>query len=306
MTSARSLVRAVAETVIVRSGLATLLRRRLRGRAVVLAYHNVVPTGERLSGESSLHLPQRQFARHLDLIASAARVVPLDSLFEESAPLDECRVAITFDDAYHGALTAGIEELRRRSMPGTVFVAPGLLGRDTWWDHLGAANAGVIPDDTRHYAVEDLRGDRDAVLSWFASAAPMNTSPAALPRIGTESELAIAAGEPGVTIGVHSWSHRNLSVLSEGELDTELASSLAWLQERYATTIPWLTYPYGLATPTVERAAERARLRGAFLVNGGWMSEHLVRSHTLPRMNIPAGLSPNGLALRLCGIAADR
>ncbi len=49
-----------------------------------LAYHNIVPTGERPTGESSLHLPQRQFATHLDLIASAARVVPLDSLFEES------------------------------------------------------------------------------------------------------------------------------------------------------------------------------------------------------------------------------
>jgi peptidoglycan/xylan/chitin deacetylase (PgdA/CDA1 family) len=305
MTSARGLVRGVAETAIVRSGLATLLRRRLRGRTAVLAYHNIVRGGERPSGDSSLHLPQAQFATHLDLIASVARVVPLDSLFERSDRSDECRVAITFDDAYQGALTAGLEELRHRSMPATVFVAPGLLGGDTWWDHLGAANGGVIPDDTRHYAVEDLRGDRDVVLKWFASHGG-NTPRVALPRIGTELELAIAAREPGVTLGVHSWSHRNLSVLSGDELDAELASSLAWLQERYATTIPWLTYPYGLATPTVERAAERARLRGAFLVSGGWMSKNPVPAHALPRMNIPAGLSPNGLALRLSGIAADR
>jgi peptidoglycan/xylan/chitin deacetylase (PgdA/CDA1 family) len=305
MTSARGLVRGVAETAIVRSGLATLLRRRLRGRTAVLAYHNIVRAGEPPSGDSSLHLPQPQFATHLDLIASVARVVPLDSLFERSDRSDECRVAITFDDAYRGALTAGLEELRHRSMPATVFVAPGLLGGDTWWDHLGAANGGVIPDDTRHYAVEDLRGDRDAVLKWFASHG-RNTPRVALPRIGTESELAIAAREPGVTLGVHSWSHRNLSVLSGDELDAELASSLAWLQERYATTIPWLTYPYGLATPTVERAAERARLRGAFLVSGGWMRKNPVPAHALPRMNIPAGLSPNGLALRLSGIAADR
>jgi len=305
MTSARGLVRGVAETAIVRSGLATLLRRRLRGRTAVLAYHNIVRAGEPPLGDSSLHLPQPQFATHLDLIASVARVVPLDSLFEKSDRSDECRVAITFDDAYQGALTAGLEELRHRSMPATVFVAPGLLGGDTWWDHLGAANGGVIPDDTRHYAVEDLRGDRDAVLKWFASHA-RNTPRVALPRIGTESDLAIAAREPGVTLGVHSWSHRNLSVLSGDELDAELAPSLAWLQERYATTIPWLTYPYGLATPTVERAAERALLRGAFLVSGGWMSKNPVPAHALPRMNIPAGLSPNGLALRLSGIAADR
>ncbi len=50
-------------------------------------------------------------------------------------------------------------------MPATVFVAPGLLGRDTWWDHLGAANGGVIPEDARRYAIDDLRGDRDTVLS---------------------------------------------------------------------------------------------------------------------------------------------
>jgi len=306
MTSMRGLVKGAAETIVVRSGVAAMLRRRLRGKAVVLAYHNIVPNGESLSGDSSLHLPQRQFAEHLDLIASIARVVPLASLFEENDRSDECRVAITFDDAYEGALKAGLAEMRERSMPGTVFVAPGLLGRDTWWDRLGEASGGAMPDDVRRHAIESLRGDRDAVLEWFASSGRAGESSDALPRIGSESELVAAANQQGITIGTHSWSHRNLSALSESELEAELVPSLAWLQARFASTIPLLSYPYGLASTAVEQAAERAKLRAAFMVSGGWMSRGPARPHALPRMNIPAGLSPNGLTLRLSGIAADR
>lgn len=305
MSAARNLARSLAESMIVRSGAASLLRRRLRGRAVVLAYHNIVPTGMLRSGESSLHLPQAQFARHLDVIASAARVVPLESLFDDGAGADARRVAITFDDAYAGALTAGLDELRRRSMPATIFVAPGLLGQDVWWDHLAGANRGVIPDDERRYAIHDLRGDREAVMQWFAPRGDRGTS-AALPRIASEPELAKAAAQPGITFGAHSWSHRNMSALSADELDAELSPPLAWLRARYTNTVPWLAYPYGIASTAVERAAERAGLRGAFLVSGGWLDRYSPRLYALPRISVSAGLSPNGLSLRLAGIVNNR
>src|SRR5262249_6781191 len=156
---------------------------------------------------------------------------------------------------------AGLEELGRRGMPATVFVAPGLLGGYTWWDVLGEANAGVIPDDARRYAIDELRGDRDRVVTWFAERGGRPGAHEVLPRIATESQLDAAALQPGITFGSHSWSHRNLSALAANELEHELATSLAWLRARYANTIPWLTYPYGLASAAVERASEDARFR---------------------------------------------
>jgi peptidoglycan/xylan/chitin deacetylase (PgdA/CDA1 family) len=116
----------------------------------------------------------------------------------------------------------------------------------------------------------------------------------------------MASQQPGITFGSHTWSHRNLSALSAEELERELAPSLAWLRSRFVNTIPWLTYPYGLSSPLVEKMTEAARYRGAFRVNGGWLSRHPAHAHALPRLGIPAGLSAHGFALRLAGIAANR
>jgi peptidoglycan/xylan/chitin deacetylase (PgdA/CDA1 family) len=304
--SVRDLVKGVAEGALIGSGIARAVQRRLRGRALVLAYHNVVPSGERCAGEASLHLSQADFARQLDLIASTHHVVSLESVLDEAGDAERPRVAITFDDAYHGAITAGLEELRRRSMPSTVFVAPGLLGGDTWWDRLAAASGGEMPDHVRRHAMENLRGDRDDVLAWFASREEVPPDSAPCHRIASESELAAVSRQPGVTFGSHTWSHRNLSALSTEELDAELAPSLAWLRSRFTNVIPWLTYPYGLSSPVVQQMAERARYRGAFRVHGGWMSRHPSDSYMLPRLGIPAGLSPHGFRLRLAGIATNR
>jgi peptidoglycan/xylan/chitin deacetylase (PgdA/CDA1 family) len=305
MTSARDVVKAVAERTLIRSGVARIARRRLRGRGLVLAYHNVVPSEGPRVGELSLHLPQADFARQLDLLAATHDVVTLESIVDHVSDSARPRVAITFDDAYYGAITAGLEELRRRSMPATVFVAPGLLGGDTWWDRLADATGGVMPDDVRRHAIEALRGDRDDVLAWFASRGASRDSKS-LPRIATESELATVAREPGVTFGSHTWSHRNLSALSPEELDCELAPSLAWLRSRFTNTIPWLSYPYGLSSTKVEQMSEDAKYRGAFRVSGGWMDRHSSRAYSLPRLGVPAGISPQGLSLRLAGIASNR
>jgi len=305
-TSLRHVAKVVAEGVLVTSGVARAACRRLRGRALVLAYHNVVPEGDRRAGEASLHLSRADFARQLDLVASTHDVVPLASILDDVGDLARPRVAITFDDAYLGAITAGLEELRRRSMPATVFVAPGLLGGDTWWDRLAQATGGVMPDDVRRRAIGDLRGDRDHVLAWFAERGAGAHDASGLPRIASESELLAASQQPGITFGSHTWSHRNLSALDSEELDCELGPSLAWLRARFTNTIPWLTYPYGLSSPAVEEMAARSKYHGALRVDGGWMSRHPRQPHDLPRLGVPAGLSAHGFSLRLAGIASNR
>jgi peptidoglycan/xylan/chitin deacetylase (PgdA/CDA1 family) len=306
MMSVRDLVKSAAEGALVQTGLARAARRRLRGKVLVLAYHNIIPTGEPHAGELSLHLPQHDFARQLDLIATTHDVVPLESILDDAGESARPRVAITFDDAYLGAVTAGVDELRRRSMPATIFIAPGLLGRDTWWDLLADASGGVMPEEVRRNAIEELRGDREAVLDWFASSGKKLADAARCPRIANESELARLSTEPGITFGSHTWSHRNLSALSRDELEEELVPSLKWLQERFRNTIPWLTFPYGLRSPTVEQMSEHSMYRGAFRVTGGWLTPGANNAHALPRLGVPAGISPHGFSLRLAGIASNR
>lgn len=290
----------LGETLLVSSGLTSLAGARLRGRTLVLAYHNVLPDGEPAAGDLSLHLPRHAFARQLDALGQTHDVVAITAL-DETQVSNRPRAVITFDDAYAGALTCGVDELVARGMPATIFVAPGLLGSVTWWDVLAARSGGVIPDDVRERALGALGGRTRSILGGD-TAVTIAPGPASSARIGTESQLVKAAARPGISIGSHTWWHPNLSSLDAASLDAELTRSRQWLEGRFPRMVPWVSYPYGLFTETVQRAAERAGYRGAFRIDGGWMPESLRSPYALPRLNIPAGLSTNGFRLRLAGL----
>jgi peptidoglycan/xylan/chitin deacetylase (PgdA/CDA1 family) len=292
----------LAEGVLVRSGVERLARRTRRGRTLVLGYHNVLPHGEPISGDKNLHLPQKDFSRQLDVIAQTHDVVPIESIGRDSPLTTRPRVVITFDDAYMGALTGGVEELTKRGMPATVFVAPALIDSVSWWDTLAERANGTVSGDTRRQVLETLGGNADAVLRWASSTFATPGSSRSLPRIGTMTQLARAAAQPGITLGSHSWSHPNLCALSEADLEAELSRSDQWLRSRFSCVVPWLSYPYGLYNESVKRAAAAARYLGALRIDGGWLEPSLsLPSYAVPRLNIPSGLSLDGFRLRLAG-----
>jgi peptidoglycan/xylan/chitin deacetylase (PgdA/CDA1 family) len=297
-----------AERVALMSGIPTITRRLRRRRALILAYHNVVPTGELASGDLSLHLAEKSFAEQLDYLGDTCDVVSLTDLIE-NAPANPVRprVAITFDDAYAGAATAGLDELNRRDMPCMIFVAPGLLGNDTWWDIVARSMGGEIPAHTRLPWLNGLAGDGEEILRVADSRVTENatrpTGPAM--RIASMEVLNVAAARSGVSIGSHTWTHRNLAALSPDRLRSELVQPIEWLGERFASFVPLLSYPYGLSSKSVEAAAAQAGYRAAFRVDGGWISERPDDSRfALPRLNVAAGLSLDGFRLRLSGIGA--
>lgn len=292
----------VAEGVLVEGGVAGVARARLRHRTLVLAYHNIVPDGEIPVGDLSLHFPQREFARQLDVLGDTHDVVSITALGEKTPSPRRPRVVITFDDAYAGALTCGIDELVKRGIPATVFVAPGLLGSVTWWDVLAQQTGGVIPNQVRMEALHGRGGSTRAILDGQKSPSFNALLSAPLPLIGTEAQLSEAAARPGITVGSHTWSHPNLASLEGSALDAELVRSRQWLETRIRGTVPWLTYPYGIFTDTVQRAAERAGYRGAFRIDGGWMRGVSGSRYAIPRLNVPAGISINGFRLRLAGL----
>jgi peptidoglycan/xylan/chitin deacetylase (PgdA/CDA1 family) len=291
-------IKRVAERMLIRMGVAEIARRGSRGRTVVLAYHNVVPDNLKPSGDLSLHLPRRDFARQLDLLAESHYVAPISAL-ASPANADRPVVVITFDDAYAGALTAGVEELVKRGMPATIFVAPDLLGTVPWWDILARQNGGAIPDALRREALGHRQGRRGSIL---ANVTTVDAANLAVARIGTESELTSAASRPGITLGSHSWSHPNLSSLEGTTLDAELTRPREWLTARFSMVVPWLSYPYGLFNPSVQRAAERAGYSGALRIDGGWIPRPCLLPFAMPRMNVPSGLSLDGFRLRVAGV----
>jgi peptidoglycan/xylan/chitin deacetylase (PgdA/CDA1 family) len=294
-----ALRRAAEHALLATSADRVALRFRPVG-VLVLAYHNIVPAGENVRGDASLHLPQREFGRQLDSLRSTHRIVPLDRVLDPAAD-ERPRAVITFDDAYRGALTAGVDELARRALPATIFVAPGLLGTIPWWDEL--AGAGGLDPAIRAHALDALGGRPAAIRAWAEDAGLPRRRVPAHQHIATDAELAVVARRREITLAAHGWSHASLLALAETELEDELTRPLAWLRARFGPIAPWLAYPYGRVSGEVEQAAERAGYTGAFRVEGGGFTPAAeVRMHALPRLNVPAGISFDGFRLRVAGV----
>ena len=289
------------ESLLVPVARARLSRSRAGNGVLVLAYHNVIPDAAALVGDRALHLPRAAFARQLDFLQRWFDVIPLAALAGPGASAERPCAVITFDDAYRGAVSIGLAELKSRALPATVFVAPGLLNDHTfWWDALASGAYGLDPE-LRGRALGELRGEDAAVRAWAAGRAlPLSAMPESW-RSATEPELR-AASYPGLTLGSHTWSHPNLARLDGEQLGRELQHSRQWLEQHFAGAfVPWLTYPYGLSSASVLEAAVAAGYVGAFRIDGGWARPRHGR-FDLPRLNVPSGLSIEGFALRAAGL----
>lgn len=300
----RVLVKRTAERLLVAGGAAALARRRLGARTLVLAYHNVVPDGCDSVGDRSLHLPIAAFRRQIELLRAHAEVVPLEALLDPpERSVTGPRVAVTFDDAYRGALRAAIPVLREAGLPCTVFVAPALLGAGTtWWDAL-AGSGGALPPASREHALWRLGGRAEDVRRWAREAGQAWREVPEWAQPASEAELLEAAAGAGVRIGLHSWKHANLAILGGAEVEADTRRTLDWLAARGIAALPALAFPYGLHSPACAGALAAAGVRAAFRVEGGWSSAGDA-PFALPRLNIPSGLSADGFALRLAGLLA--
>ncbi len=215
------------------------------------------------------------------------------------------RVAITFDDAYQGAVTYGIAAVTEAGLAATVFVSPSFLdGRGFWWDAL-VGDDGQLREEDRADALCKGRGLDVEVRARAQDQGKVLVVPDVHARGATEVSLGEVARLPGITLGAHTWSHPNLTRLTQAELMPEMKRPLAWLRDRYASTRPWLSYPYGLSSPTIESAAAMAGYTAGLCVTGGHMKVAPGNLFALPRLNVPAGLSAKGLELRLSGFFGE-
>ncbi len=300
----RATVKRIAERLLLHAGPAHVARVLHRGRSLVLAYHNIVPDGEAPFGDRSLHLPRHQFARHLDLLEATHDIVSLPELIHRPPQNGKPRAAITFDDAYRGAVTEGVAELSARGLPATIFVAPAFVGgKSFWWDALADPEHGAVREDIRRRGLEVYCGQDARIREWAETQSMALRSPPEHAVAATERELRDACVRPEISLASHTWSHPNLARLSGEEVEVELRESLEWLRARFACVIPWLTYPYGLCSRRAQQVAADVGYEAALLVAGGWVPRPVSARHALPRLNVPASMSTDGLALRLAGLS---
>lgn len=301
----RSALKTLLEFCLVSSGFAHMKRRRLAGRVLVVAFHNVVPDDAQPSGDRPNHLPLSRFAELIDELSATHDVVPLaDTLAMAPAATARPRVAITFDDAYAGAVRLAMPELARRRLPATIFVAPAFIGgRAFWWDSLADSSGRGLEPIARQHVLTALAGDSDAAMQWAASERRVIAAVSAVLRAASLDELREAASLPGITLASHSWSHSNLAALDAARLVDELERPRAWLEQFTPNVLNWLAYPYGMFNDAVASAARTAGYDAALAIDGGWYPDPRTSDrYALPRLNVPHQLSRRGLALRAAGL----
>jgi peptidoglycan/xylan/chitin deacetylase (PgdA/CDA1 family) len=279
----------------------SVTRQRVRGKRLILAYHGIVPEGASSAGERSLFIPQREFAAHLDVLAKIADVARLDRIDEEGD--GRPRVAITIDDAYKGAVREGVAELVKRSLPATIFVAPARVGGHVfWWDAL-SSERGEMEPHLRTFALTKLAGSDERVRAWAAAASlPSSDDLPEYARSATREELRAAVRNPGITLGSHTWSHRNLAELDINEIMSEVGRSRSALKGEFGhSVIDWLAYPYGIDSVAAQQAVAASSYTAAVRNSGGWHAASRTPRFARPRLNIPAGLSVERLRIHVMG-----
>lgn len=302
----RSLVKRSLELALRRLGVGAMSRLVRGGEMVVLAYHNVVPSAEPPTGDSSLHLGFDDFRRQLDVLQAICEIIPVREMISGDLSGRGRRLAsITFDDAYRGALALGIDELVARDLPATVFVCPGLMGlKGFWWDVLAGPGQGGVEGSVRDHALRHFGGRQEPILAWAEDQGIPDDPLPDLYQAATSEEVEAASSRSGIELGSHTWSHVNLTSVSPETASEELSRAMEWLKAAGHSAAGQLTYPYGLTSPAVVSMAMAAGYENGFLVHGGLMRE-AVRTQTpfeIPRMNIPRGLSAEGMAARVSGV----
>jgi len=286
-------------------GIATLARRLSQG-ALVLCYHNVVPAtdGTPSLGDPGLHLSLDRFTAQVHWLKDHYRVIPLRELVTRLASGQSLRgtAALTFDDAYTGALTLAWPLLRELGLPATMFIVAEAPGRGTpfWWDHPAIVKAEAPGARTRRLL--RLGGDQELIMNSEGAAKTTNLPATHLPA-GWEALRSQASA--GLDLGAHTLTHRTLTQLNAGDLQHELEESRETTAERIGIRPDSFSYPYGIWDAAVLRATRRAGYRAAVTLEFG-LNKPGTDPLALNRVNVPASISAAAFASWAAGIRPPR
>jgi peptidoglycan/xylan/chitin deacetylase (PgdA/CDA1 family) len=225
----------------VRESLFRQFASRLRARrSVVLLYHGVAPSNQRID-PGFLRVHPAAFRAQLDLLMEAGFEFVTVAEFAERLDGPEPPaglVALSFDDGMDDNHTVVLPLLRERGLRASVYVATGLIGKPNPWIASGSG--------ARMMTVEELR---DLVSAGFE-------------------------------IGAHSVTHPDFSRLDFEDCLREASESKLALEELLGTAVRTFAYPFCFYGPAAVAAVRAAGFDAAVTCQGlgSWNRYELKRS----------------------------
>jgi len=209
----------------------------------ILCYHAVDP-----DWHSPLSVPPDVLRAQCRWLTRNRRVVALGqavALGERSSiPGGMC--VLTFDDGFASVYEHALPVLREERLPATVFIVAATLtaqGQPVDW-----------VDDPPSHTLRTLT-----------------------------LEQLLEMREAGVGIGSHSWAHRNLVDLGDGECIAELRDSRELLEDLLRQPVPFFAYPRGLHNARVRTLTQQAGYTHGFALPEAWEPRG---PYALPRVGI--------------------
>jgi peptidoglycan/xylan/chitin deacetylase (PgdA/CDA1 family) len=222
-------------------------------------------------------------------------------------------VAITIDDGYEDAYRYALPVLRSLGLPATFYVTTGFIERATWlWPDRVAYILDHSPLDSARWASNghqlsvSLDTPARRQQGWFTLTAYIETLPTrearrfldelahrldvTLPETPTQEYRAATweqlhdLADAGIEIGDHTWSHPLLPRCSRDELEQEIFTSKAILEERLGTEVRSFAYPHGGCNDQVREIVRQAGYQNA-VISTNWESLDWTDDFTIPRLS---------------------
>ncbi|GIU70322.1 MAG: hypothetical protein KatS3mg002_1558 [Candidatus Woesearchaeota archaeon] len=174
------------------------------------------------------------FIRQLDFLCNKVTFISLLDKENAKCNTHKIHVSITFDDALLSVLENAQPELIKRSIPFTIFVPTGFIGKYPSWDIDSEEKIIYEPVMT----IEQLKM--------------------------LDKNLC--------TIGSHTVNHKNLTLLSLGEAKIEMQSSKEMLEKLLNTKIELFSFPYGAYNSKLVELAKEIGYKGIYTVDYSFAS----------------------------------
>jgi peptidoglycan/xylan/chitin deacetylase (PgdA/CDA1 family) len=252
----------------------------------------------------------QMFERHLDCIGRYFRFVSLDEIGERLSsgiPFTERVASVTFDDGYEDTYEHAYPILKRKGIPGAVFVVTDLVGQPFWQIHDKlyhlVAKAFATWDDPRRELcglLSDLGLPGEQMTRPpAATRTPLMAVSSLLPvlsqtnvtRVINGLEASVGNGfhdmprtltwpmlsemrRNGMIVGSHTRSHVRLPMESPETIAEELEGSKHELEQQLGEPIDHFAYPDGQFTGPVVEAVARAGYRFAYTACHHRVPEH--------------------------------
>ncbi len=301
--------------------LAVLRRLRRRERSIILRYHAVAPDEAPLPAYAGpdITIPRGLFAAQMRFLARAYTPVPLSTIVDavgrgEAPPAGT--VAITLDDGYADNYHHAFPVLQALRLPATVYVVTETLdgGPALWMAELRAAvmasRAAVLRVEIgggydftlgdeldRQQSIKDLTNVlvpvdaalRRRILTTIRNELGVNGNADLAHTMLTSAQIR-EMHAAGITIGAHTQTHSNMTLVSAEQARAEIGGSRERLEELLGVPVLDFAYPntggrYPHCNESVASIIRQLGFRSAVTSRPG-IIEATTNRYLLPRIGV--------------------